>query len=281
MSHKHDHVGDFGKLLNLLILAVEAQAGLSIPKGEAWINDRQILAKMLVFNLATVQKISQGSVLDVRGQKIPYVDHGSIKILTRAALENYLVFAHIYGPKDLEVSKFRHDVWKYCGMLDRQKLTPITNESRGVHQAELKVIERMRSELQSHRLIQAMDRRTQKSILVDGQWKSARPWRSLAREAGMNEVYFSNIYNYLCGYSHASYAAALQVGQAASVDDQNQIGLSMLGIGNHLMAKLLELFEGLFDTAAAAINASEHRHLIGLWGFDAEDFKEIYEKSKV
>lgn len=60
MAKTYDHVGDFSKLLNLLVVAVEAQSGTKIPKGMAWINYRQILAKMLVFNLATVETLARG-----------------------------------------------------------------------------------------------------------------------------------------------------------------------------------------------------------------------------
>lgn len=277
MTKTYDHVGDFSKLLNLLVVAVEAQAGAKIPKGMAWINDRQVLAKMLVFNLATVQTLARGSTLSVGSQSVPYVDHGSMKVLTRAALENYLVFAHIFGPEDQVVSKFRHDVWKYCGLMDRQSLAPTTDQSREAQRVEAVDLQKMRSELEAHELMLAMPRGARKSILEQGQWKAARPWRVLAREADLNEVYFNNIYGYLCGYSHASYAAALQVGQANTLEEQNHIALSMLGIGNVVMAKMLALYSKLFETATSALNRSEHRGLIDLWGFTAKDFAAIYE----
>lgn len=115
----HDPEFDYAQLLELLLPMVDAPAGLPIALGQEWQNDRQTLAKKLVYHLATIQAVRVGSTLRIGEAVSPFIDHGSITVLTRVALETFIVFAYLFGGADMETCRFRHMTWKLGGLIDR------------------------------------------------------------------------------------------------------------------------------------------------------------------
>ena len=64
--------------------------------------------------------------------KVFFVDHASVKVIARAALETYLVFFYLYGNSDRSLSEFRHKTWRLGGLADRQKYHTSTEQGREV-----------------------------------------------------------------------------------------------------------------------------------------------------
>lgn len=102
----------------------------------------------------------------------------------------------------------------------------------------------------------------------------------LGKSAGFHEKYFKNVYGYLCGYSHASYLSALQVGQAAqSIEDQKMLTSSILGVGVVLMAHFAFSYTAAFEDAGAVLSAGPSaKHIAEKWRFGPEDMAEIYDR---
>ena len=212
----HDNDADFDLLLKLMAAMVESQGGLPIGAGESWQNDRQTLAKKFIYHLSTIQAIRAGSKIRVNEVTHTFTDHGSITVLIRAVLENYVVFSYIYGSSDADCCHFRHMTWEYGGKMDRQRRLAITKTAREVQAREKPEAEALLKRIQAHPRFKNLSRGQQKSIVVKGDWSTGRSWTDLAIEAGLSERYFRNIYSYLCDYSHSSFAAAMQVGVADS-----------------------------------------------------------------
>ncbi|UUZ77851.1 hypothetical protein LP414_13120 [Polaromonas sp. P1(28)-13] len=84
---------DYSTLLDLFIRLVQSQAGKRIESGEAWRNDAQTLSVKLFRHLVSIQTLATGAT--VEQNHVPtvfFVDHASVKVVARAALETYLVF---------------------------------------------------------------------------------------------------------------------------------------------------------------------------------------------
>src|SRR5450759_5970971 len=92
---------DYSTLLDLFIRLVQSQAGKRIETGEAWRNDTQTLSVKLFRHLSSMQTLGKGTtVVQNSVPTVFFVDHASVKVVARAALETYLVFFYLYGNAD-------------------------------------------------------------------------------------------------------------------------------------------------------------------------------------
>jgi hypothetical protein len=118
---KMTSIKEYETLLDLFIQLVQSQAGRKITPGDEWLNDAQTLSIKLFRHLVSMRVILSGSTIKHNGMPVVYfVDHASIKVLGRAALETYLVFYYLFCCDDLALSKFRHSTWVLGGLIDRQ-----------------------------------------------------------------------------------------------------------------------------------------------------------------
>jgi len=272
------HDSDFTALLELYVTLVQAQAGLNIPIEYAWLNDRQVLAVKLYRHLHSMRQVGAGSSLTYKGTICSFIDHASVKVLMRAALETYLVFYFVFRVDELEVSHFRHMTWKLGGLLDRQRLHPITEAARSTQAMELDQITQLRKEIESHLIFGTLTKRERDKIL-GGEWRTGKAWHNLAVHAGFHPHYFSNIYNYLCGFSHSSYASALQVGQAKEIEKQRELSESMFSVACMVAAHFSFTYASLFDLAQQALDSNPTAKKIAeKWRFKAEDMDRIYKE---
>lgn len=268
---------DFSMLLDLFVSLIDSQAGKSIGEGQAWKNDAQVLSLKLHHHLFSMRSLAAGATISgAEGVTLQFIDHSSIKVLARAALETYLVFAYIYGDADSSSATFRYKCWRLGGLMDRQKLHTTTQAGAQVQKEELKQVEKLRSELQLHDEFQALPQK-HKSKLLKGEWRMERSWTDLGVAAGFHEKYFRNIYNYLCGYSHSSFISVLQVGQAKTTADQAMLAQAIMGIGVVVMAHFSSAYVLLFESAAQVLQQNkEAARVAEKWRFSAKDMVTVY-----
>ena len=268
---------EFAILKHLLVELIESQSGRNIEPGQEWLNDAQVLSIKLYRHLDSMQNVANGTTMQVRDNPvIPYIDHASVKVMARAALETYLVFFYIYGTDDRAVSLFRHHIWHLGGLMDRQKYSVLGEEAREVAAEEAAIIERLKTRVeQSPHFLEYSP--NQQRELLGGHWRVGSGWSDLATQAGFHEGYFRNIYNYLCGYSHSSYASVLQVGQAQSLEDQQMLSRATISIGVVIMAHFAftcpTIFPGAEDVLATY---QEGRAIAEMWRFGREDMVHMY-----
>lgn len=105
--------------------------------GMEWLNDIQTLSVKLFKQLCSTKSLADGCMFQsATGKEIGFIDQGSIFILARAAIENFLVLHRIFSSPP-EQAKFRHALWQYAGLADRASLTTSTDEGR-IKQASAK-----------------------------------------------------------------------------------------------------------------------------------------------
>ena len=98
---------DFTTLLGLFIQLVQSQAGKRIVAEEEWKNDAQVIETKRFGHLASMKMVSNGTTIEHNGTpSVYFVDHASVKVLARAALETYLVFYYIYSCENEALSAF-------------------------------------------------------------------------------------------------------------------------------------------------------------------------------
>ena len=158
--------------------------------------------------------------------------------------------------------------------MDRQRAFATTDGNRAKLVEELKQIEWLEADINNSPGYHVLKKGAQKALLK-GDWRTGRSWQELAGSVGLNEKYFRNAYNYLCGYSHASYAAALQVGQAQGVEDQQELASGMLGVLNLCIAHFAVRYCRLFPQAQAILEAHPGGAL-ARWNIGPESFDRHY-----
>jgi hypothetical protein len=269
---------DYSTLLDLFTRLVQSQVGKKIEPGAEWLNDAQTLSIKLFRHLVSMQTIAVGAT--VEHDNLPtvfFVDHASVKVVARAALETYLVFFYLYGSEDRAVSKFRHTTWRLGGLIDRQHFHASTEKHREVLTSEKQQIDALRSEIEKAPQLQTY-RPKQRARLLKGDWRIGSGWSDLSVQAGFHEKYFKDIYGYLCGYSHSSYLSALQVGQAQTIEDQRMLTQSILGIGVVIMAHFAFSYSGAFRSASAVLASNvEAKRIAEKWRFGPEEMAAIYD----
>lgn len=270
---------DYSTLLNLFIQLVQSQAGVEIEDESAWLNDAQVLANKLFQHLVSMRALAAGTTVETTGgPTVFFIDHASVKVVARAALETYLVFFYIYGITDPSLSQFRHKTWQLGGLSDRQQFHASSQEGHEVLAREIKQIEALRLEIKRHPQITSYTDKQRKKLL-NGEWRIGKGWADLGTQAGFHAKYFDNIYSYLCGYSHSSYLSALQVGQAKSIEDQQKLTQSILGIGVVLMAHFSFSYANAFSNAEKVLSDNQDvKRVAEKWRFGAEDMAAIYDR---
>ena len=114
---------------------------------------------------------------------------------------------------------------------------------------------------------------------MKGNWKVGISWIEFGVQAGFHEKYFENVYSYLCGYSHSSYASALQVGQAQSINDQNMLAQPIMGVGVVIMAHFTFTYSRIFSSATTVLNKNTYaRSIAEKWQFGPDDMANIFER---
>jgi hypothetical protein len=270
---------DYSTLLDLFIRIVQSQAGKRIETAETWKNDAQTLSLKLFRHLSSMQTLAKGTtVVQNSAPSVFFVDHSSVHVVARAALETYLVFFYLYGNADYSLSEFRHKTWCLGGLADRQKHHASSIEHREILDKEKHEIDRLKSEIESAPHFQAYPCELRPKLLK-GNWRIGNSWSDLGVKAGFHEKYFKNIYGYLCGYSHSSYISALQVGEAKLIEDQKMLAQSILGIGVVIMAHFAFSYSVTFSSAGDVLSANSQATLIAKkWRFGHEDMAAIYDR---
>ena len=161
---------EYSTLLDLFIRLVESQAGKKIEPGEEWLNDAQILATKLFRHLVSMQSVAAGATVESDGiPMVFFVDHASVKVIARAALETYLVFFYLCGSTDSLLSEFRHKTWRLGGLADRQRFQTFTEQGREILTREKKRIEEIRSEIEPSPYLRTFTDKQRKE-LIEGDW---------------------------------------------------------------------------------------------------------------
>lgn len=264
-------------LLDLMVRLVESQSGKPISPGEAWRNDAQTLSLKLFRHLVSMQTLSNGATVNCsNGLKLSHIDHGSVIVVTRAAVETYLVWHYIYGQSDRALAHFRYMTWRLAGLMERQNHHIVLPEAIVKRNAEKPFVDKLRADILASKFFGAFSSRQQKKIL-DGDWKIAVSTGDLAVSAGIHGTYFKNMYGYLCSYSHASYVSAMQTGEAKDLEELVQLTRAILGIGVVVMAHFACNYPNQFPEAAAVFAAdSEAKAVAEKWAFTADDMAATY-----
>lgn len=268
---------DFSVLIGILFKLIESQAGKNIPTGDEWLIDAQSLSRKLFYHLTTIQSISNGSTITTQEDiTFSFIDHSSVIIIARAAMETFLVFNHIYGEDNQEQSRFNHKLWKLNGLLSRQSYQTLIEKNKKKLDLEKMQIEELKAEIQSNPIFESYSEK-QKKQLLKGNWDFNTSWQDMGVKAGFHPIHFRMTYSFLCGYSHSSYISILQIQQSKTEEEQRCFTSPMLQIGGILMAYFTFAYPKVFKSACGIIEKNPDAKIVAKkWHLTKERMNEVY-----
>lgn len=270
---------DLNKLMALCFKMIESQNGKYIQPGDEWKNDAQSIAIKIFRHVASVQQISSGMSFNFGiTERFSHIDHSSVAIITRATFEAYLAFKYIFINADENTSIFRHKVWRLAGLKDRSKLYSNSTETRKILEDEAISIDALTNEISESQLFIVLNRDAKREILK-GNWKPKGGWNALGVNANIHKIYFDDIYNHLSGHSHASYISAIQIRDAASIEDQKNLANAPRQMLCLIMAHLLFSYAQLFPDASIILRSDQELYdIANSWNIQKENVDFIYDK---
>lgn len=266
-------------MMGLFIRIVEGENGKAIVPGEEWRNDGQVLAVKIFRHIATAQQISAGLIINLRGlPQFFHIDHSSVSVVVRAAIEVYLTFNYVFAGDDVELSKYRHKLWTRSGLIDRSKMLANTEESRAVLAEEKQLIDQLTKEIFASPYYSGSNRDDRK-IINNGGWKPQGGLYSVSAHADLHQLYFSDIYNHLSGHAHCSFISAIQIRDAVDVEAQQMMAGGSRQILCMIIAHFMFSYIKLFPTAERAFQADQELYeLTSAWFVQKKDLAKIYDQ---
>jgi hypothetical protein len=266
----------FVELLTLCERLIDSPAGDPVVPGTDWLPDAQHLALKFVKHLIAVRMLTGGSATSGANEGPQFVDHSSVNLLARAAIETYLTFAYIFCVTEDAVRQIRYKIWVMGGLMDRQRFEPTTDAGKAKIQSEGSKIQELRTDIEASPLFLALPPEERKAV-QKGKWRGTKSWKRVAVEVGYSEAYFDRAYSYLCSYAHSSYLSVLQMGQALDQQTQRMLMNTILDAASLTMARFVPQYIRLFRRAEDILRAHPaHARLARLWHFNDVDFQRVW-----
>lgn len=247
---------------------------------EIWQDNAHSLALKMFRHLGSVKTLCE-TYADIPPSGFPsyYIDFSSAQITTRAAIETFLIFAHIFGQSDLTLAKFRCEIWRLSGLADRQKMNPMTSANQRQLHAEKEDMEELRVSISNSPYLESLFTPGQAKQVLCGNWSKLRDWKSLAEEAGIHPRQFDLTYRHLSGFSHSSYISALQISQARSLPVQEDMACFCLQTCLFYTAHFLVQFAKNSPSASHYLaNDPGAKNLIDTWHITADNWDKLYSR---
>lgn len=269
------HGAEFLAMLEDLIQALDQVA---IAEGDSWLYHGHTISKKFFFHVHAAYALLPG--VTIPGVGLDVLPFGSIFAIVRAAIETFVTFGHVYGAEDPDERYFRFLIWTAAGLNDRQSFNATTREAQEVIAAEALEIQRLLAEIQAHPRFQGLDKEARGRITGKRiEWRGAKSWAQLASESGIHSGYFQQLYGFLCSYSHASYMAVLQIGQAPP-EKEREMAVSILMALNVFMCQFAVIYARLFPQAEKVLEPYRRTKAFNSWFRDKSFWDSWYGPEK-
>ncbi len=196
----------------------------------------------------------------------------SIEVLTRAAIETFLVFHHVFvAPSNQEELEFRFGAYALAGCLERA----IAFYGEGFYDLDLygedyimyadrKAAQRFIRSLRQNSVLRNMQTKEQKRIL-SGRWRISH-WSDIAKEAKLSEFISQKMYPYLCGYAHSGSLSVRQSQIIQNLGQQHSMNDTMLVLVNICTANMVVDYCGIFPSVRSVLSSQPQADtFVDLW----------------
>ncbi|MGB3091634.1 MAG: DUF5677 domain-containing protein [Candidatus Zixiibacteriota bacterium] len=247
---------EYLSILDLLGRVVEANKGIKLTNET--LSEAESLAIKLFHHSASALYLSRGTIIsDFPSARVNFFDHSSINVLTRAALESYLIFHYLHGANVSEEDReLRFYSRQLAGLKESQDFPYTILNAREILKRNQERISRCEEILGKNIVFRGLKRKRQKRILA-GDWRLLS-WRDIATDAGLSELNAKNVYRYLCGYAHSGSLSTLQVGVARTAETQSALFSGSMGVIKIAISNLILEYCRLFPKSGLELSKDEN-----------------------
>ncbi len=269
----------FTDLLTLLAQRIEAVRAGPFPAETPWKNDAQALAIKLFKHSCSLKVLSKETTFQWNGGlQASFIDHASLKSVARSELETLLVFFYVFGSGSDDVIEYRHMTWKLGGLMDRLDVTATTPESKSRRKVDQQQADALVAAISAHPIFSTEPDHRKKRVLL-GEWRHQLHWQKLGEAADFHPTYFRDMYSYLCGYSHSSWASVLQISQAKSLQDQSSLAEAIMGMATSVLAHFVQVYSNYFPAAQGAPATADQKRALTFWTFGKAEMGKHYNEA--
>ena len=164
--------------------------------------------RKIVYHSLSLHHLSKGSILNTKQKDVIIIDASTCFIVTRALIETYITFNHMYiQPKTEEEQFFRFKLWEISGFIPRQTLNPLHGTT--YKDEEKATIDKLKIALESDPFYETLSRDQKKRLDKYG-LPRILGWKELIKECGFDDK-IVNGYSHFSQYTHSDYFAMQQV----------------------------------------------------------------------
>lgn len=202
-------------------------------------------------------------------------DPASIDVITRAAMEAFLVFHYVFhSPSTPDEKDYRYWTYKAVGLAERQNLPEAVFEYAEQKTEEKRRLEEICTKLESNAIYQSLTPK-QKARFLEGKelnlwrWqpdaKMRLSWKDIAIGARLSEMLASHMYRHLSGHAHSGSLSVLQTQQAIVRNEVEYLISPSINTLNVLAANMIHEYTELFPEAKPVLTESDASTFIDTW----------------
>lgn len=206
-------VRDLKQMLDVFvfILNYPVEKNLNLPNHYNLIGT---LGHKYFLHIHSILRLISGSNIKsklLNSQKTLY-DIGSIVVLTRSSIENYLTFFYLFiqPQKNEEEEIFRFKLYELSGLHSRQWSAPSELNLIQIKNKDKNRIEELENELYNHHLFLKLEKDIQNNLRGRKLAKLIN-WWNLLEQADLNQNVFKTAWSLYSNYAHSEYLSQVQL----------------------------------------------------------------------
>lgn len=202
-------------------------------------------------------------------------DPASIDVLTRAAMEAFLVFHCVFYSLATEDEKdYRYWTYKAAGLMERQNLPDGVFEHAKQKIEERKTVETILAKLGSNPIYKALTPKQRTRFSEGKEWnlwrwnrdsKKVMSWQDIATDAGLSVILASYMYKHLSGHAHSGSLSVLQTQQAIVRNEADRLISPSINTMKILVANIIYEYIKLFPDAQPVLAKSGASTFVDTW----------------
>lgn len=213
-SEKKDFIARHKDLNDCIEVLIDFTDKLSEAKVkiEHWRTYMEVQLVKLAFHSASLSHLLEGTPIKMsrKGKELKFADIGSIFLLKRAQIENYLMFYYLnIQPSSSDEGEFRYFLYELSGLSNRQKYTATHPNNIAQKKKEEKEIEILIDKIKNNKFFQTLDIEKQNYFLSKTPARIVG-WEKLIENSHLNKFFIEN-WKHASNYAHSEMIGSIQI----------------------------------------------------------------------
>lgn len=254
-SDYNTRLSDFLKFIDILDDFTDTLY-LAKVKTEFWKQYLEILLVKLSLNSSSLAYLIKGTpIKSPKGKKIDYPDIGSIYLLGRAQIENYLMLYYLnFQPKTFEEGEFKYLLYELSGLNNRQLYNTSSKEGILKKEKEKLEIDSIIEKIKENKYFIEMPVQNQ-NYLLDKKPSRIMGWEKLIEASPLDKEFFLTTWKLYSNFSHSEMIGSIQIKDyIKNRAVLNSSLCSVLNIANMIVCTTIKDLVGNFKTSEIVFN---------------------------